>query len=332
MTQRPTSSGDQFSASTSGSGSGFETVDLGSTGGAATSGASYGSSYNQSSTSGTQGAVDQVKQTAGQFADQAQDKAGQVVDQARGVVASRVSDQKSRAAESLHNVAGALRQTSQQLQQQDQAGVTDYVDSAANQLERLSGYLQHTDVGDLLDDVERFARRQPSVFLGGAFVLGLTAARFLKSSRRSSRSNPLATRDTRTQVYGGYQGGTTNYGRGYTGSTNYGGSTSYGSGTTGGATYGSSGLGGTGTTGGLGTSGTTGTLGGTGTTSGLGSTGTTGSLGTTGTTGGLGTGSMGTSGTTTGSTTGLGTTGLAGASTTDRDVSGSRTVGGTEEL
>ncbi|PLS77925.1 MAG: hypothetical protein CYG59_21215, partial [Chloroflexi bacterium] len=225
MTQRPTSSGDQFSASASGSGSGFETVDLGSTGGATTPGASYGSSYNQSSTSGNQGTVDQVRQTAGQVADQAQQKVGQVADQARGVVASRVSDQKGRAAANLHNVAGALRQTSQQLRQQDQAGVTDYVDSAANQLERFSGYLQHTDVGDLLDDFERFARRQPTLFLGGAFALGLAAARFLKSSSRSSRNA------TRTQVYGGYQGGSTNYGRGYSGSTNYGGSTAYGSGT-----------------------------------------------------------------------------------------------------
>jgi len=343
MTQRPTSGSDQFSASTSSSGSGFDTVDLGATGGSTTPSASYGTSYNQSSTTGSQGTVDQVKETAGQLADQAQEKASQVADQARGVVASRLSDQKGRAAESLGGVAGALRQTSQSLRDQDQVGVTDYVDSAANQLERISGYLQNTDIGDLVDDVERFARRQPSVFLGGAFVLGLVAARFLKSSSRSSRNYPLATRNTyaRTNVYGGYQGRSTNYGTGYGGGTNYGGGTSYSTGTTGGSTYGSSGLGTTGTTGGS-TYGSSG-LGTTGTTygsSGLGSTGTTGDstygssgLGTTGTTGSSTSGSsdFGSTGTTSGSTTSFGT-GLAGSSTSDQDATGTRSVGGTEEL
>lgn len=230
MTQRPTSSDEQFSTATSGSG--FDTVDLGTSSAAGTPAASYGSSYNQPQTSTTQDVVDQAKDKAGQLADQAQQKTGQVVDQARNVVTTRLSSQKDRTAEGLGSVAQALRQTSQQLREQDQAGVTDYVDSAANQIERFSGYLQGKDVGEVVDDVEQFARRQPALFLGGAFVLGLLGARFLKSSSRSSagsRDYPLATRNTytRTQVYG--QGGTT-YGGGYTGGTGY--QSGYQSGTT----------------------------------------------------------------------------------------------------
>jgi hypothetical protein len=41
-----------------------------------------------------------------------------------------------------------------------------------------------TGSGDILVSVQDYARRHPATFLGGAFVLGLTVARFLKSSAR----------------------------------------------------------------------------------------------------------------------------------------------------
>ena len=34
----------------------------------------------------------------------------------------------------------------------------------------------------MLDDLNSFARRRPAVFIGGAFLVGLGLARFLKSS------------------------------------------------------------------------------------------------------------------------------------------------------
>jgi len=127
----------------------------------------------------------QVKETVGQVTDQAQQAAGQVMDQARQQVSLRFAGQKDRAAEGLTSVAHALRQTSQQLRGQDQQAVTGYIESAASQVERVSNYLKQNDLGGLIDDVEQFARRQPALFLGGTFVLGLLGARFLKSSRPS---------------------------------------------------------------------------------------------------------------------------------------------------
>jgi len=138
----------------------------------------------------------QVKETVGQVADQAQQAAGQAVDQARQQVSSRLAGQKDRAAEGLTSVAHALRQTSQQLREQDQQTVTGYIEGAASQVERVSNYLRQNDLGGLIDDVEHFARRQPALFLGGSFVLGLLGARFLKSSRPS------------TGATGGYPGST----------------------------------------------------------------------------------------------------------------------------
>ena len=37
------------------------------------------------------------------------------------------------------------------------------------------------------EDLENLARRQPALMLGGALVLGLIGARFLKSSQRDRR-------------------------------------------------------------------------------------------------------------------------------------------------
>lgn len=146
--------------------------------------------------SSTREVTDQVKETVGQVADQAQQAAGQVVDQARQQVSSRLAGQKDRAAEGLTSVAQALRQTGQQLREQDQQAVTSYIDSAASQVERVSNYLKQNDLGRLIDDVEHFARRQPALFLGGTFVLGLLGARFLKSSRPYTEPAAGYTRDT----------------------------------------------------------------------------------------------------------------------------------------
>src|SRR5262249_48746129 len=59
-------------------------------------------------------------------------------------------------------------------------------DQAAEQIERFSRYLRETDIDDLLYEAQHIARRQPALFLGGAFVLGVLGARFLKSTSPSA--------------------------------------------------------------------------------------------------------------------------------------------------
>jgi len=160
----------------------------------------------------------QVKETVGQVTEQAQQAAGQVVGQARQQVSSRLAGQKDRAAEGLTSVAHALRQTGEQLREQDQQAITGYIETAASQVERISNYLKQNDLGGLIDDVERFARRQPALFLGGTFVLGLLGARFLKSSRPSTGYGRYPGSTALAQRQPMYQGaGSTGYP--YTGSS-----------------------------------------------------------------------------------------------------------------
>jgi hypothetical protein len=85
--------------------------------------------------------------------------------------------------------------------QGQQAAVPQYLSSAADQVDRLSHYLRSTDLRQMAEGVERFARRQPAIFIGGAFALGLLGARFLKSSRpQSSDRRYSSTRELTSDV------------------------------------------------------------------------------------------------------------------------------------
>jgi len=128
-----------------------------------------------------QGLAEQAKQKA-------KHTATQVAGQAREQVTTKAESQKERAVDSLGGVATALRQTSEQLRDQQEGPIPQYVQQAADQVERITGYLRSRSVGDLVNDVERFARREPALFLGGAFALGLLGARFLKSSSPETRA------------------------------------------------------------------------------------------------------------------------------------------------
>jgi len=65
--------------------------------------------------------------------------------------------------------------------QTDQPTISNFADTAAEQADRLAAYLRETDARQMLNAVEDAARRQPLLFLGGAFVLGVAAARLLKA-------------------------------------------------------------------------------------------------------------------------------------------------------
>jgi hypothetical protein len=163
------------------------------------------------------GTGDQMKQKGQEAFEQAKEAGQQVAstlaDQVREQASTRLEGQKDRATHSLENVAQAFRQTGQQLREKDQAAVADYTDKAAEQMERLVGYLQGQDIDQLVGDVENFARRQPALFIGGALALGILAARFLKSSSQQGstmRDYGYAPNRGQQGSYGGY--GTRGYG------------------------------------------------------------------------------------------------------------------------
>jgi hypothetical protein len=143
-----------------------------------------GSSQGDSSSNGQ-------TQEKGGFVDAAKDKIQQLASQARetasGQVESRFSSGKTKATETLGSVAQTLKSSSQQLRDQQQAGIGKYADQAASKIEELSHYLENASLNDVATRVENFARREPAFFIGGAVALGFLSARFLKSSQRNQQ-------------------------------------------------------------------------------------------------------------------------------------------------
>jgi len=135
-------------------------------------------------------AVGQVQEKASQAVGQAKEKSGQVVGQVQQQAVSRLSRQKEQAAAGLGSVAEVLRHTGEELRNQEGDAVTQYAaqysEVAVNQIEKVSSYLRERDINDLVRDVEGFARREPVIFMGAAFLVGMLAARFLKSSAPST--------------------------------------------------------------------------------------------------------------------------------------------------
>ena len=96
-------------------------------------------------------------------------------------VTSRVDEQKNRAADGLGGIANVIRNAGNELRNENEA-LASYVDAASDQLRRFADHIRQRGVADMMDDVHTFARRRPALFIGGAFLVGIGIARFLKSS------------------------------------------------------------------------------------------------------------------------------------------------------
>jgi hypothetical protein len=102
---------------------------------------------------------------------------------------SQLNTQKNRATDGIGSVAKAVREGSKNLRDEQHGTIAHYVDQAASQLDRFADAVRTRDVDDMFDDVQRFARRNPAIFVGSAFAAGLLTARFLKSSRQNGHAS-----------------------------------------------------------------------------------------------------------------------------------------------
>lgn len=188
-----------------------------------TSGTSAASSYTGQRDIGTgmpgvspshsQGMQDQAKDKAREMAGRAQEQAASLADQAKQQLSQQAASQKDRAAEQLHGFKQVLHQTSTGLRDQNHDAFAGYVDQLASQVDNLTGYLRNHTVQDMISDVERLARREPALFLGGAMLLGLFGSRFLKSS--SPDRGAMDREYRRSYGYGRYAEPEGNYAGGY---------------------------------------------------------------------------------------------------------------------
>lgn len=104
----------------------------------------------------------------------------EIVDQAMHV-RERAESVKEDTAERIRRVASQVRSAGETLRPNDSFAAS-LAERASQSMEGIARYVASADARSFVQDAEQLARRQPAAFFGGAFLLGLAAGRFLKSS------------------------------------------------------------------------------------------------------------------------------------------------------
>lgn len=161
------------------------------------SGAASSSGIIESAKEAAQSAKETVQEKARQARDQLHEAGGRIssavrdtTSQARAQGEEMLRDQKSRVAERIGTYGSAVHRAAHQLEDEHDAAIAFYVHRAADQLDRMSGYLREHDWNSLRHDVENFARRHQELFFGGLLLCGVAAARVLKASRQEETFQP----------------------------------------------------------------------------------------------------------------------------------------------
>jgi uncharacterized protein YjbJ (UPF0337 family) len=122
--------------------------------------------------------------TAGGAREKVREKAAEVAGKAKEQIEGRYDEQKGRALSEVNQLASALRRAGNDLSGEGGIGST-LLGRVAGHLESLGTTMDGKNLDDIVNDVERLARRNPAMFLGGAMLIGFAASRFLKSSGRN---------------------------------------------------------------------------------------------------------------------------------------------------
>lgn len=129
--------------------------------------------------------ADRAKEQMQDKAQVAQEKISETTDTVRSRMREQVDERSTQAGGQVRSTAQALRSTSERLREEGQDGPARAAERAADQAERLGGYLEQSDADRILHDVEDFGRRQPLAVAAIGIAAGFAASRFLKASSRS---------------------------------------------------------------------------------------------------------------------------------------------------
>jgi len=109
------------------------------------------------------------------------ERAGHLAERAAGIGLQQADRGREIAAEGIDKVARTVRRVSTDMQT-DQPQIANAALTAADQAEKVAQYLRETDARQMISNIEDVARRQPLIFLGGAFLFGVAASRFIKAA------------------------------------------------------------------------------------------------------------------------------------------------------
>jgi hypothetical protein len=148
--------------------------------------------------------ADALKGQASQLMDTAKDMASNMASQTTDKLKQTVEGQKNVGAEYVGNLADTLRRAAREFDN-DLPIAGSYMRKAASQVENVSDSIRNGNLEDLMQEVQSFARRQPTAFLGMSVLAGFAMVRFLKSSAEGAASAGAS--DLASNSYGRSGGG-----------------------------------------------------------------------------------------------------------------------------
>ncbi|MBB4908608.1 hypothetical protein [Actinophytocola algeriensis] len=135
-----------------------------------------------------------VGEQASRVAEETKQQARDLLRESREQLTGQARQGQQRAADGLHTLATQLRQMSEKTEEQGVA--SEVARQVADRTQSAASWLEHREPGDLLDEVRRFARRKPGVFLLGAALAGVAVGRLTRGAI-AARSDDSGTGDGR---------------------------------------------------------------------------------------------------------------------------------------
>jgi hypothetical protein len=125
--------------------------------------------------------TDTVRQAAMDRAAEVKAAATDMASEAREKVEAAAMHQKSLGADYVGAIAGAMKRAAGEFET-ELPQAARYIRQASEQVSGFSDTIRQRDMRDLAAEVQDFARKQPTLFFGGAVILGFAALRFFKSA------------------------------------------------------------------------------------------------------------------------------------------------------
>jgi hypothetical protein len=149
-------------------------------------------------------AAEGVRDVAGEVATQAKAVARQSKHQLDSLVSQTRGEVREQAEHRSAQAADQLRTLSQQVgalvdgRPENAGPLLGYLQDAQSQVGRLASRLEQRGPQGVIDDVTRFARRRPGVFLAGAMAAGFLVGRVVRAGA-ASQVDPIRAGDTGTR-------------------------------------------------------------------------------------------------------------------------------------
>jgi ElaB/YqjD/DUF883 family membrane-anchored ribosome-binding protein len=133
----------------------------------------------------TGGAAGKAQEVAAQAKEQVQEKADEVKAKASDRLREQLDSRSTQLGEQATSFGRAIRKSAELLEGEDNASAARTAHWAADRVERVAGYLKHSDSNRFIGDLEGFGRQRPWAAGALGAAVGFVGARFLKASSES---------------------------------------------------------------------------------------------------------------------------------------------------